>query len=52
MWECRQHFKKEIAQETWEYLTICVSEDQKEVSLLSQLHPSNIVLPMAYMDTK
>ena len=52
MRECRQQFKKEIAQETWEYLTGCVSEDQKDVSLLSQLHPLNIVLPMTFMEPK
>ena len=50
MWECRQHFKKEIAQETWECLAGWIREDQEGATLLSQLHPSNIVLPMSYME--
>ena len=52
MSECRQEFKEEIAQETWECLTGCIREDQKDASLLSQLHPSNIVLPMTFMEPK
>ena len=52
MWECRQQFKKEIAQETWECLTGCRKEDQEGASLLSELHPSNIVLPMTYIEPK
>ena len=52
MWECRQQFKEEIAQETWECLTGYRKEDQEGTSLPSQLHPSNIVLPMSYMEPK
>ena len=52
MWECRQQLKEEIAQETWECLTGCRKEDQEGTSLLSQLCPSNIVLPMSYMEPK
>ena len=52
MWECRQQFKEEIAQETWECLTGCRKEDQEGASLLSQLHPSNIILPMTYIEPK
>ena len=52
MSECRQEFKEEIAQKTWECLTGCRREDQEGVSLLSQLHPSNIVLPMTFMEQK
>ena len=52
MSECRQEFKEEIAQEIWECLTGCRREDQKDASLLSQLHPSNIVLPMTFMELK
>ena len=52
MWECRQQFKKEIAQGTWECLTGCRRGDQEGTSIISQLHPSNIVLPMSYMEPK
>ena len=52
MWECRQQFKKEIAQETWECLTGYRRGDQEGTSIISQLHPSNIVLPMSYMEPK
>ena len=52
MWECRQQFKKEIAQETWECLTGYRKGDQEGTSIISQLHPSNIVLPMSYMEPK
>ena len=52
MYVCRQQFKEEIVQEIWECLTGCIREDQEGASLLSQLHPSNIVLPMTYMDPK
>ena len=45
MYKCGQQFKEEIAQETWECLTGYRKSRQEEVSLLSQLHPSNIVLP-------
>ena len=49
MYECQQQFKGEISQETWECLT-GYREKGQEVSLLSQLHPSNIVLPMSYLE--
>ena len=49
MYECQQQFKEEISQETWECLTGYRKEEQGEVSLLSQLCPSNIVLPMTYL---
>ena len=52
MSECRQEFKEKIAQETWECLTGCRTEDQEDASLLSQLQPSNIVLPMTCMEPK
>ena len=52
MSECRQEFKEEIAQETWECLTGYRREDQEDSSLLSQLHPSNIVLPMTFVEPK
>ena len=52
MSESRQEFKEEIAQETWECLTGYRKEGQEDVSLLSQLHPSNIVLPMTFMEPK
>ena len=52
MWECRQQFKKEIAQETWECLTGYRRGDQEGTSIISQLHPSNIVMPMSYMEPK
>ena len=50
MFECRQQFKEEIAQETLECLTGCKEEEPRGPSLLSQLHPSNIVLPMTYLE--
>ena len=50
MYECRQQFRKEISQEMWECLTGYRKEEQGEASLLSQLHPSNIVLPMTYLE--
>ena len=50
MYECRQQFKEEISRETWECLTGYRENGQEEVSLLSQLHPSNIVLPMSYLE--
>ena len=49
MYECRQQFKEKISQETWGCLTGYREKGQEEVSLLSQLHPSNIVLPMSYL---
>ena len=52
MYECRRQFKEEIAQETWECLTGYQKSEQEEVSLLSQLHPLNIVLPMSYLEPK
>ena len=52
MWECRQHFKEEIAQEMWECLTGYRKEDQEGTSIISQLWSSNIVLPMSYMELK
>ena len=52
MYECRQQFKEEIARETWECLTRYRKSGQEEVSLLSQLHPSNIVLQMSYLEPK
>ena len=52
MYECRQQFMEEIARETWECLTGYRKSRQEEVSLLSQLHPSNIVLPMSYLEPK
>ena len=52
MWECRQQFKEEIAQETWECLTGYRKEDQEGTSIISQLCPSNIVLLMSYMEPK
>ena len=52
MSECRHEFKEEIAQETWECLKGCKREGQEDASLLSQLHPSNIVLPMTFMESK
>ena len=52
MYECKQQFKEEIARETWECLTGYRKSRQEEVSLLSQLHPSNIVLPMSYLEPK
>ena len=42
--------KKEISQEMWECLTGYRKEEQGEASVLSQLHPSNIVLPMTYLE--
>ena len=50
MYECRQQFKEEISRETWECLTGYREKGQEEISLLSQLHPSNIVLPMSYLE--
>ena len=52
MWECRQQFKKDIAQETWECLTGYRKGDQEVTSIISQLQPSNIVLPMSYVEPK
>ena len=52
MSECRLEFKEEIAQETLECLTGCRREDQEDASLLSQLHPSNIVLLRTFMEPK
>ena len=52
MCKCRQQFKEEIARETWECLTGYRKSRQEEVSLLNQLHPSNIVLPMSYLEPK
>ena len=50
MCECQQQFREEISQETWECLTGYRKEEQGEASLLSQLRPSNIVLPMTYLE--
>ena len=50
MCKCQQQFKKEISREMWECLTGYRKKGQEEVSLLSQLHPSNIVLPMSYLE--
>ena len=50
MYECRQQFEEEISREMWECLTGYRKKGQEEVSLLSQLHPSNIVLPMSYLE--
>ena len=45
--------QEEIARETWECLTgYRKGGQEEEVSLLSQLHPSNIVLPMSYLEPK
>ena len=52
MSESRQEFEEEIAHETWECLTGYRKEGQEDVSLLSQLHPSNIVLPTTLMEPK
>ena len=49
MSKCRQAFKEDIAQETWECLTGCRREEQKDASLLGQLHPSNIVLLVTFI---
>ena len=50
MYDCRQQFREEISQEMWECLTGYRKEEQGEPSLLSQLCPSNIVLPMTYLE--
>ena len=50
MYECPQQFREEISREMWECLTGYRKEEQGEPSLLSQLHPSNIMLPMTYLE--
>ena len=50
MYECWQQFKKEISREMWECLTGYRKEEQGEASVLNQLCPSNIVLPMTYLE--
>ena len=47
MSECRQEFKEEIAQETWECL-----RGSGGCIITCQLHPSNIVLPMTFMESR
>ena len=50
MYECRQQFKKEISREMWECLMGYRKEEQGEASVLNQLCPSNIVLPVTYLE--
>ena len=50
MCECWQQFKKEISREMWECLMGYRKEEQGEASVINQLRPSNIVLPITYLE--